>query len=146
MSRRRRLILIGAGIVAFVMASILLARFLDAENAERDADLAVLRAEARGDAPAILAALRACTSACQGTVRANAAALRGPGDVSILADMSGTAYALTGATGKTRIAWKLPGRLPTVQCLTVRRSGNALTGISVSLLAISPPIPLQSDC
>lgn len=146
MSRRLRLVLIVAGAVLFVIASIVLARFLDVENAERDADLGVLRAEARGDAPAILAVLHGCSTSCQATVLANAARLRGSGPVSILAEMSGTAYSLTRNTGKTRIAWKLPGRLPTVQCLLVRRTGNALTGISVSLLAVGAPIPLQSDC
>ena len=146
MSRRLRLVLIAAGAVLFVVASVILGRFLDVENAERDADLNVLRAEARGDAPAILAVLRGCSVSCQATVNMNALKLRGPGQVSILAEMSGTAYSLTGNTGKTRIAWKLPGRLPTVQCLLVRRTGNALTGISVSLLAIGAPIPLQSDC
>ena len=76
----------------------------------------------------------------------NAAALRGPGVVTILAYQSPTAYSLTGATGKTRVAWKLPARLPTVQCVLVRRSGNFLSGVSVSMLAIGAPIPLQSDC
>jgi hypothetical protein len=146
MRRSLRFALIGAGIIVFLAISVVLARFLDVENQERQADLTVLQAEARGDAPAMLAGLHGCGPGCQVTVRADAAKLRGPGQVSILADMSGTAYALTSESGKTRIAWKLPGRLPTVQCLLVRRTGNAITGISVSLQAIGAPIPLQNDC
>jgi hypothetical protein len=94
----------------------------------------------------MLAALGRCPAACQATVRSDAAALRGPGQVTILADQSPTAYSLAGATGPTRIAWKLPSRLPTVQCILVRRTGNAVTGISLALLSIGAPIPLQSDC
>jgi hypothetical protein len=146
MRRSFRLVLIGVGIVLFLAISFALARFLAVENQERDADLVVLRAEARGDAPAILAALDGCGLGCRATVHADAAKLRGPGEVSILADMSATAYALTGRSGKTRIAWKLPGRLPTVQCILVRRTGNAITGIAVSLQAIGAPIPLTNDC
>jgi hypothetical protein len=146
MRRTFRLVLIGVGILLFLVISFALARFLAVENQERDADLTVLRAEARGDAPAMLAALHGCGPGCQATVAADAAKLRGPGEVSILADMSATAYALTGRTAKTRIAWKLPGRLPTVQCLLVRRTGNAITGVSVNVQAIGAPIPLQSDC
>lgn len=146
MSRRLRLLLISAGVILFLVISAMLARFLAVENIERDAILGVLRAEARGDAPAMLARLHDCPAACQATVRADAAALRGPGQVTILADQSPTAYALTGASGRTRIAWKLPGRLPTVQCILVRRAGNAVTGISLSLRSISAPIGLQSDC
>jgi hypothetical protein len=144
--RRARLLLISAGVILFLVISAMLARFLAVENIERDSILGLLRAEARGDAPAMLATLRGCPPACQATVRADAAALRGPGPVTILADQSPTAYALTATTAKTRIAWKLPSRLPTVQCILVRRAGNAVTGISLSLLAIGAPIPLQSDC
>jgi hypothetical protein len=146
MSRRLRIILIGLGVIAFLVVSGMLARFLDVENVERDAVLGVLQAEARGDAPAVLAALHGCAAACQATARADAASLRGPGAVTILADQSPTAYSLTGTTGPTRVAWKIPARLPTVQCVLVRRTGNVITGVSLKLLAISAPIPLQSDC
>jgi hypothetical protein len=146
MSRRLRLLLIAAGVLLFLVISGILARFLAVENLERDAILGLLTAEARGDAPAMLAVLRGCPAACQAAVRSDAAALRGTGPVTILADQSPTAYSLTGATGPTRIAWKLPGRLPAVQCIVVRRTGNAVTGISLALLSIGAPIPLQSDC
>jgi hypothetical protein len=146
MRRSYRLALIAVGIVLFLAISFALARFLAVENQERDADLALLQAEARGDAAGMLAVLHGCGPGCRATVAVDAAKLRGPGEVSILADMSATAYALTGRTGKTRIAWKLPGKLPTVQCLIVRRTGNAITGVTVKVQTIGAPIPLQSDC
>ncbi len=146
MPRRLRIALIALGVVVFVVISGLLARFLAVENVERDAVLGLLRAQARGDAPAMLASLRACPSACQATVRADAATLRGAGPVTILNTVSPTAYSLAGATGRTRIAWKIPGRLPVVQCVLVRRTGNVLGGLSVALLSIGAPIPGTSDC
>jgi len=144
--RRLRILLISVGILAFLVLSGLLARYLAAESLERTAVLDLLRAEAGGKPAAVVGALQGCPAACQATARANAAALRGPGQVTILADMSATAYSVTGATGNTRVAWKLPGRLPTVQCVLVRRTGNPVSGISVALLGVSPPLPLQSDC
>jgi hypothetical protein len=146
MSRRLRIALISAGVVAFLVLSGLLARFLAVENVERDAVLGLLRAQARGDAPAMLAMLRACSPDCQRTVRADAATLRGPGSVTILNSRSNTAYSLTGATGETRVAWKIPRRLPIVQCVLLRRGGSVVSGLSVTLLSLSAPIPGQSDC
>jgi hypothetical protein len=146
MSRRLRILLIGAGVVLFLVVSAILARFLAVENIERSAVLDLLRAQARGDAPAMLALLPGCRGACAQAVRADAASLRGPGDVTILNSMSATAYSLSGATGFTRVAWKTPVRLPVVQCVRVRRSGNVLTGLSLTLVALSTPIPGTGDC
>ena len=64
--------------------------------------------------------------ACAATVRASAVRLRRPGAVKILPIKSPTAYSLTGATGTTRVAWTVIGKLPVVQCVVVRRTGNAL--------------------
>ncbi len=52
----------------------------------------------------------------------------------------------TGATGQTRVAWTVIGKLPVVQCVEVRRTGNFLTGITVTLLSLSAPIPNEADC
>ena len=38
------------------------------------------------------------------------------------------------------------GRLPVVQCVTVKRTGNFLTGVTVELLAIGLPINNEADC
>jgi hypothetical protein len=148
MSRSARLSLIGLAVLLFLAISVVLARWLSLENVERDDVLAVLQAQARGDAAAVLAQLHGCRAdpGCVATVEANVRRLRGPGDLKILAYDSHTSYALTSATGKTRVAWKLSGRLPVVQCALVRRSGNALTGLSVTLRALSAPIPLEADC
>jgi hypothetical protein len=147
-SRSVRILLISAAVLLFLAISAVLARWLSLENVERDDVLAVLQAQARGDAAGALRKLDGCRTdpACTATVQANAQRLRGPGEVKILAYDSHTSYALTSKAGKTRVAWKLPGRLPNVQCVLVQRSGNALTGLSVTLRALSAPIPLQADC
>ena len=59
---------------------------------------------------------------------------------------STTAYSLSGATGKTRLAWTVIGTLPVVQCVDVRRTGNFLTGIHVQLLGLSAPIDNEGIC
>jgi hypothetical protein len=135
-------------VVLFLAISALLARFLSTENAERDDVLAVLQAQARGDASGVLARLSGClrSPACAATVSASASRLRRPGAVKILSLKSSTAYSLTGATGKTRVAWTVIGRLPVVQCVRVRRSGNFVEGVKVMLLSLSAPIPGEADC
>jgi len=135
-------------VLVFVAISILLARFLSVENAERSELAALLQAQARGEVNAMLARLSGChlSPACVATVRANAVSLRRRGDVKILSVKSRTSYSLGGASGKTRIAWIVLGRLPVVQCVQVRRSGNVISGIDVKLLAISAPIANEADC
>ena len=143
---RRAAIVLAA--LAFLAVSALLARFLSVENAERGAAASLLRAQARGDQRAMLERLVGCRSSppCRVEVRRNAATLRGRGALKLLALDSAPAYSLTGATGRTRVAWRLPGRLPVVQCVTVRRKGNPLSGISVSLLRLSRPIRRTGGC
>jgi len=135
-------------VVLFLAISALLARFLSVENAEREDLVALLQAQAQGDAPAMLSQLSGCqaSAGCTATVRANAATLRRRGAVKIVTLSSPTAYTLTGATGTTRVAWTVIGRLPIVQCVRVRRTGNALKGISVALLTVSRPIPNEDEC
>jgi len=136
--------------VLFLALSGLLARFLSVENAERDDDLALIQAQARGDVGGMLDQLSGCRQrpSCVAEVRANTTnpRLRRSGAVKILQLESATAYSLTGATGKTRLAWTVIGQLPVVQCVEVRRTGNFLKGITVTLLALSAPIPNEGDC
>lgn len=147
---RKRLPLIALGVLLFLAISFLLARWLSVENAERDADLALIEAEARGDAQGMIRRLSGCRArpACVRSVQANVAnpRLRRSGAVKILQLVSATSYSLTGASGKTRLAWTVIGRLPVVQCVGVRRSGNPLTGIEVTLTSLSAPIPNEADC
>jgi len=148
--RPKRIALLWVAFALFLVISGLLARWLQIENVERDADLALIEAEARGDVRDMLAKLSGCAArpACVAQVRANA---RNPrtlraGDVKILQLESSTAYSLTGATGKTRLAWTVIGKLPVVQCIAVRRSGDPVSGVDVTLLELSAPIPNESDC
>jgi hypothetical protein len=81
-------------------------------------------------------------------VRADAAnpQLRRRGGVKVLSLKSPTAYATGTATGRTRFAWTVIGSSPVVQCITVRRTGNPLTGMHIHLLAISAPISGEGVC
>ena len=150
-SRRwRRRGLIALGVVVFLAISVLLARWLQVENVERDADEALIQAQARGDSNAMLEALSGCRSQprCVASVRADAAnpRLRRRGSVKILQLVSPTSYSLFGATGQTRLAWTVIGTLPVVQCVTVHRTGNFLTGVKVTLTGLSTPIANEADC
>jgi hypothetical protein len=146
--RRRRVAIVLVGVVLFIAISALLARYLLVENAERNDILAVLQAQARGDTTRELALLDGCRAKpyCVATVRASAVRLQRAGAVKILSIKSPTAGSLTSATGTTRVAWTVIGRLPVVQCVLVRRSGNALGGLHVALLSLSAPIGNEANC
>ncbi len=139
---------IAALLVVFLAVSVLLARFLSTENVERDDILAVLQAQARGEAAGMLARLDGCRAkpTCVATVKADAQRLRQGGAVKILLLKSKTAYALSDATGKTRVAWTVIGKLPVVQCVQVRRTGDFLKGMSVTLESIGPQISGEGEC
>jgi hypothetical protein len=136
------------GVVLFLVISGVLARFLSAENVEREDVLRVLRAQAAGNQEGMLDDQAGCrrSPVCVEITRANASRLRMGGTVKILTLTSPTAYSLTGATGKTRVAWTVIGKLPVVQCVRVRRTGDFLRGITVTLVSISAPIPNEGDC
>ena len=144
----RRLAVIIAAVVVFLAISFGLARWLTTENAERDAVTQLLQAQARGDVPAMLDRLDGCAedARCAATVRENARTLRSRGTLDVVAYDSGTSYSLGSASGPTRVVWKTPGRLTTVQCVAVKRKGNVLSGVSVSLTALSRPIGRTSAC
>lgn len=148
--RRRplRAVLILVGVVLFLAITSVVARFFAAENVEGDHELLLVQAEAKGDVPGMLAQLSGCAAnpSCVAQVRANAAALHRPGAVEILSTQSTTDHSLGGSVGRTRVAWKVSGRYPVVQCVTVRRSGNFLTGISIALDALGPRIGSTADC
>jgi hypothetical protein len=126
---------------------VLLAIALTGAGDERAAVLAVLRAQARDDAQAVLAQLPACRAepGCAAVVRARAAKLAAPGRVEILAYQPSVRLALTRRTGTARVAWRAGTRLPVVQCVQARREGP-LSGGGVELLSISGPIGRQASC
>jgi hypothetical protein len=146
----RRALLIAVAAIAFVAISVELARFLTTESHERAKVLALLEAQARGDADGMLRNLAPACRAderCRATVAADARRLRRPGDPKIIAYDSKTAYALGAAQGLTRVAWTVVDRgLPVVQCVLVRRDGTAIAGRSVTLLRLSAPIGNESSC
>lgn len=146
--RRRHIVPILLMLLVFIVLSAMLARFLSTENVERDDVLSVLQAETAGDEHALYSQLSGCRAVpdCVSDVKWNSTRLRRSGSIKIVSLTSATAYKLTGATGHTRVAWVVLGRLPVVQCVNVKRTGNFLTGISVSLLALSKPIPNEGNC
>lgn len=148
MGRLRRHPLLVLGAIVFLALSFQLARWLSVENIERDDIVTLLVAQAHGDAAGMLAQLSGCGPGCRSIVFEDARRLKRPGSVQILADQTQTAYALTSTTGFTRIAWKSSLQiLPVVQCFTVARTGNAISGISVRILRVSLPLTnTQGDC
>ena len=136
--------------ILVLVVSVVLARFLSVENAERNDDLALVQAEARGDVAGMLDQLSGCrqSPSCLAAVKADASnpRVRRSGPVKILRLDSKTAYSLSGATGKTRLAWTVLGTLPVVQCVEVRRTGNFLLGIHVQLIGLSAPIDNEGIC
>jgi hypothetical protein len=145
----RRLAL-AAAVVAFLGVSALVARWLAADARERAAVVRLLEAQARGDAAAMAAELTGCEARCRATAGALAERLDGPGEVEVVRYDSATARALGAETGPTRVVWQRgtggADALPTVQCVTVRRTGSALAGPQVDLVAIGPPIGREAGC
>lgn len=137
----RRLTLAVVAVLAFLMASGVLARVLAVEGQERDAVMEVLREQARGDADGVLRLLEDCGGPCAATVRASTARLAGPGEPKVVRLDSGTAYALGDARGTARVVWvRGVGGTPVVQCAVVHRKGSVLTDRSTSLLRLSAPL------
>lgn len=146
MSRRLAIVL---GVIVFLVVAAGVARWLTSEGRERSAVFSLLQAEAAGDVDAVVAKLHDCAgdAACEAQARAAVARTKRPGEVKILLLQSDTAYALGSATGRTRVAWTIvDGGLPVVQCVTVRRTGNALFGREIELERLSSPIDSEASC
>jgi hypothetical protein len=146
----RRVTLVTAiafGAFVFLGISFLLARALTGPGVERSRVLEVVRAEARGDADAVLKRLPACAAepACARVTRERVAQLAGAGNVQILTYRPSMRVTMTRATGTGRVAWRAGTSQPVVQCVQARREGP-LTGGEVQLLAISKPIPGEASC
>lgn len=139
--------LILAAIVAVLGVSFLVARWLNNDTVERARVAELLRAQSRGDADAMRARLADCDAPrCVAILRSNARRLRGKGELKIALYESGTAHALRSRTRYTRVVWFTSGRLTTVQCVLVRRTGNVFAGMTTSLLRVSAPIGRESSC
>ena len=129
------------GLFLFLGISFLLARALTGSGAERSRVLAVLKAQARGDAAAVLDRLPACARepACARVTRDRVARLKRPGKVEILTYRPSVRVTMTRRTGTGRVAWRAGSSLPVVQCVKARREGP-LSGGGVELLSLSDPI------
>jgi hypothetical protein len=146
----RRVTLVTAvvfGLFIFLGISFLLARALTGVGAERSRVFDVLKAQARGDADAVLRQLPACSRepACARVTRQRVAQLQRPGTVQILNYRPSVRVTMTRRSGTGRVAWRAGTSLPVVQCVKALRDGP-LTGGGVELLAISKPIRLDASC
>jgi hypothetical protein len=56
------------------------------------------------------------------------------------------ALAPAGRTETARIAWRAGARLPVVQCVRVRRTGDPLAGYRIAVVRVSRPIAREADC
>lgn len=146
--RRIYIALIALLVVLFLAVSAVLARVWSADGAEGSAVTSLIKAQARGDEAAVLDKITGCRAdpACRARVAADVAALRRPGPVSILQDQPSTGFSLVSTLGTARVAWRTPSSLPIVQCVRVRRGGDAISGLHVQLLAISTRIKSDADC
>ena len=145
--RRAYLLLIAAALLLFIAISALLARVFSADGAERSALTALVRAEARGDTAGALERINGCraNATCSARVEQYVATLKRPGSVAILEINPSAGFSLTSTVGTARVAWNVGGSLPIVQCVRVRRGGNAIGGWHIELLAILK-IASNADC
>jgi hypothetical protein len=146
--RRTYIALIALAVVLFLAVSALLARVWSADGAESSAVTSLIQAEARGDPSAMVGKLTGCRAepSCRARVVAAAATLRRSGAILILQNQPSTGFSLTGTLGNARVAWRTGSGLPVVQCVKVRRVGDAISGLRVELLAITPRIKSDADC
>ena len=132
---------IAAAVVAFLVVSALIARWLQADNAERAKVVRLLEAQVAGDADAMAAELESCDAAC----RRLATTLERPGELEIVRYDSDTARSFGAARGPTRVVWRTRSTLTTVQCVEVERTGSPADR-RVTLLRLSGPIDRQGSC
>jgi hypothetical protein len=144
-----RYAVVGLAIVVFLGISFLLARVLSADSREQSDVADLIRAQARGDGDGMLRLLAGCSAdpRCATRVRANVKALRRPGAVKLVRFDPSTTFALSEHTGPARVVWNtVDVHRPIVQCVTVHRTGNVLSGPGVQLRYVSGPRPGTSSC
>lgn len=148
MGRPLRILLLALGVVAFLAISLGLARVLGANSTERSRIVALLQAQARGDAAEMIDRIDGCAGdpACRADAEANAARLRSPGEVKIARLDPSTSFSLGGTSDTARVVWTTLRRTTVVQCVEVRRTGNVIGGLDVELRSLSRPIARTSSC
>jgi len=142
----KRSLLIAVAVIAFLAIALLVTRWLSNDTNERGDVVTLLKAQAKGDAAAMLRVLQCPDAACEAIVRTNARRQKARGEVKIALYQSQTAHALRSRTKPTRVVWYTNPDNTIVQCVLVRRKGNVFAGTSVSLLRLSAPIPRESSC
>lgn len=148
-SRHRRLLLLAVAVVMFALISALLGRVLSANSAERDAVVQVLNAQARGDVSAVRRRIARCAAAslCDTHLADVVRGVRRPGRVLVLSYEAASGFSLGGTAGIARVAWRTDTRIkPVVQCVSVRRTGNPVSGLGIELTALSAPIGNETSC
>ncbi len=132
----------------FLVISALLARVLSANSAEQSAITTLVKDEARGNADAVIGDITGCrtSSACRARASYNATALKHVGAVSIIQLQPSTSFSIAGTHGTARVAWNVGDSLPIVQCVRVRRTGNAISGLRIQLLEVSRRIKSDTAC
>jgi hypothetical protein len=134
-------------IALFGAVSFLVARWLTTDGVERGKVERLLEAQARGDTDAMAREIDDCFAPCRARLDRLSKRLAKPGETLRIARYdSDTSRALGEKEGATRVVWFLGEDLPTVQCVRVRREGNPLTGPTVTLLRLSPPIGREAPC
>lgn len=146
--RLKLILLVVVGLVVFLAISGVLARVLSIDGAERTAITSLIQAEARGSASGMIARLRGCAESpgCQRRAAEDASTLRRSGSVKILELNESAGFSLGSTEGTARVAWRAGAALPVVQCVLVRRAGNALTGLRIELLKVSRRIKSDTAC
>ena len=148
MRRLSLILLIALGLVVFLAISAILARVLSIDGAERNAITSLVQAEAQGHSAAVVSLIHDCAGnpSCQQRAAQNATALRRSGAVKILTLGSSAGFSLGSTLGTARVAWRAGDALPIVQCVRVRRAGNALSGLHIQLLEVSLRIKSDTAC
>ncbi len=143
MSRRIALV---TGALAFVAVALVVGRWLQADNVERAKVERLLEAQVEGNVEGMLRELEECDDACRDSAVVLSTKMRAPGAFEIVRYDSTTSHALRAATGPARVVWRVADGLPTVQCVTVRRTGDVLSGFRVTLRRLSAPIAREGAC
>jgi hypothetical protein len=147
-SRPPRIVLIVLGIALFVAITFVVGRFLGAATAARDEATEIVTQQVRGDVVGVVDRIQGCRqdAACAARIVAQVRRLRDPGRVKIVRVEDVAGLSLGSRTDTARVVWKTGSRLPTVQCVRVRRSGNPISGYDVDVLSLSAPIGREASC
>ena len=148
MSRPARIALVTLAVVAFGGISVLVARLLGASTTARDDVIELIKLQAHGDAAGVARRIDGCRADpdCTARISAQVARLRTAGRVRIVRVDDVANLSLGSHTDTARVVWKAGARLPTVQCVRVRRDGNPVSGYDIDVLSLSAPIGRETSC